>query len=318
MKNRIISSILPLLCLVLFSAGCSTSAPLPDWSSVTWGPFNLVDPTGVTNPVFTAADVTDRNVAFVADPFLFQDGGTWYLFFEAYNNDTLQGDIGLATSVDGLHWKYDSIVLDEEFHLSYPDVFAYQGKFYMLPETHQLNEVRLYEATDFPRQWKYLATPISGRSFVDPSIFYYRGRWWLFVGDKDNTTLYLYSSTALTHGWVEHSLSPIVRDNVISRPGGRSFVYNENVIIRLAQSNAAVQQVYAYQVDQLDTKSYLEHEILPNPLLSPGADPPAWYAAGMHQFSPWWDGNHWLVAFDGKDANGIYGIGLKVAFEPNP
>ena len=308
--------LLSVLFLAMIVAGCSNAAPVPDWSSAPWGPFDLVDPPEITNPVFIAADVSDRNTVFVADPFLFHTPDKWYMFFEAFNNETLQGDIGLATSPDGLHWNYDCIVLDEEFHLSYPDVFESQGTYYMLPESHQLNEVRLYQATDFPYKWKYLATPISGRGFVDPSIFYYNGRWWLFVGDKDNRTLYLYSSTSLMRGWVEHPLSPIVKDNIIARPAGGSFVYNGNVIIRLAQSNGSIQQVHAYQVDQLDMKQYTEHEIPTSPILSPGANPLDWYSAGMHQFDPWWDGDHWLVAYDGKDANGVYSIGIKLARDP--
>ena len=304
--------------LVVLSAGCTDAVPNPDWSSVPWGPFNLSDPPGISNPVFTAANVIDHHTEFVADPFLFKDQDGWYLFFEAFDRDTTQGDIGLATSTDGLHWKYDSIVLDEEFHLSYPDVFEYRGAYYMLPETHQLNEVRLYQATDFPWHWKYLSTPISGRGFVDPSIFYYQGRWWLFVGDKDNKTLYLFSSSSLARGWVEHPQSPIVKDNSISRPGGRSFVYNGDVIIRLAQDNAGIQAVHAFQVDKLDTHNYSEHEISSSPLLAPGIDPPSWYEGGIHQFGPWWAGDHWLVAFDGKDSNGVYSIGLKIGLEPNP
>ena len=319
MPQKLFTHILPLLGLLLILVGCSGGAtPVPDWSGAPWGPFNLSDPAGITNPVFTAAEVTDRNVAFVADPFLFHASDSWYLFFEAYDNETLQGDIGLATSTDGLQWKYSGIVLDEEFHLSYPDVFEYQGTYYMLPETHQLNEVRLYRATDFPKKWEYLATPISGRGFVDPSIFYYNGRWWLFVGDKDNRTLYLYFSASLTRGWKEHPLSPIVKDDIIARPGGGSFVFNSDVIIRLAQSNASIQEVHAYQVDQLDTRQYAEHEIPTSPLLSPGANPVAWYSGGMHQFDPWWVGDHWLVAYDGKDTQGVYSIGIKLALDPIP
>ncbi len=316
MRNQLAIVIIVLLGILLISAGCSRASPVPDWTDVPWGPFNLVDPPGITNPVLSASDVTDRHAAFVADPFLFHANDRWYLFFEAYNTDTLQGDIGLATSSDGLNWSYDRIVLDEEFHLSYPDVFEYQGSYYMLPETHQLNEVRLYQATEFPYQWKYLATPISGRGFVDPSIFYYHGRWWLFVGDKNNRTLYLYSSTSLTRGWVEHPLSPIVKDDITARPGGGPFVYNTDVIIRLSQDNSSVQQVHAYQVDQQDTQHYAEHELPTSPLLTPGLHPPDWYSGGMHQFDAWWAGDYWLVAFDGKEASGVYRIGIKLGIAP--
>ena len=33
------------------------------------------------------------------------------MFFEVLNDDTNNGEIGLATSLDGLHWNYEQIVL---------------------------------------------------------------------------------------------------------------------------------------------------------------------------------------------------------------
>ncbi|TDJ44165.1 MAG: hypothetical protein E2O52_09025, partial [Gammaproteobacteria bacterium] len=49
-------------------------------------------------PVLTREDVTDIRAGFVADPFLFEEAGTWYLFFEVLNLANNQGDIAVATS----------------------------------------------------------------------------------------------------------------------------------------------------------------------------------------------------------------------------
>lgn len=73
-----------------------------------------------SNPVLTAQDVRDRKALFVADPFMINHNGTWYMFMEVLNSLNRQGDIGLATSRDGRTWTYERIVLDEPFHLSYP------------------------------------------------------------------------------------------------------------------------------------------------------------------------------------------------------
>jgi len=80
---------------------------VPDWTSVEQDFFDLVP--GAINPVLTASDVTDREATFVADPFLFHEGSTWYMFFEVLSN--LGEQIGLASSSDGLHWTYQQIVL---------------------------------------------------------------------------------------------------------------------------------------------------------------------------------------------------------------
>jgi hypothetical protein len=108
-------------------------------------------------PVLTQHDVTDVPADFVADPFLLQHDNTWHLFFEVMNTTTQLGQIGLATSPDAHAWSYQSIVLKEPFHLSYPHVFGWQGEHYMLPETLNAGAVCLYKAFDFPFQWANIA-----------------------------------------------------------------------------------------------------------------------------------------------------------------
>lgn len=77
---------------------------VPDWSSVEHGPFHFVTPTGITNPVLTADDVTDVEAEFVADPFMFHENDTWYMFFEVLNENSGCGDIGLASSAFSSSW----------------------------------------------------------------------------------------------------------------------------------------------------------------------------------------------------------------------
>lgn len=55
-------------------------------------------------------------------------GELLYLFYETKNSVTWHGDIGVAKSVDkGATWEILGIALDEEWHLSYPYVFDYNG-----------------------------------------------------------------------------------------------------------------------------------------------------------------------------------------------
>ena len=232
------------------------------------------------------------------------------MFMEVFNQQT-SGDIGLASSSDGFHWNYERIVLDESFHLSYPYVFKVGATFYMIPETFQRSEVRIYKAINFPDEWTYLATIITGRPFVDPSVFFYHSRYWLFVGEPENKTLYLYSSNSLTENWVEHPLSPVIQDNTNqARPGGRSFIYNRDQIIRIAQNWGGGLKVRAFKVDVLDMNHYVEHELPESPLLESGSDPQDWYAGGIHHFDPWWTGEYWIAAFDGRAPDNSFSIGL--------
>jgi hypothetical protein len=189
--------------------------------------------------------------------------------------------------------------------------------YFLIPETHQLSEVRIYKATIFPYQWTYDTTVISGRKFVDPSVLYVNGRWWLFVSDSSNKNLYLYSSASLLRNWKEHPLSPIIQnDSTRARPGGRAFVYNRDHVIRIAQSFGDVLSVRAFQVDVLTTQQYSEHEIPESPLLEPGDHPLGWFEAGMHQFDPWWTGDHWIAVYDGRAMDNRFSIGIKIADNP--
>jgi hypothetical protein len=289
----------------------------PDWAIVPWGPFKLIDPPEITNPVLTAEDVTDRDAAYVADPFLFHENGLWYMLLEVYDLPAQKGEIGVASSSDGFHWKYERIVLDETFHLSYPYVFKVGSTYYMIPETFQLSEVRIYKAINFPYEWTYLTTIITGRQFVDPSVIYYEGRYWLFVSEPENKTLYLYSSDLLTENWVEHPQSPVIQDNTHQgRPGGRSFIYNGDQIIRISQNWGGGLKVRAFKVDILNTSQYAEHELPESPLLESGPEPKDWYAGGIHHLDPWWTGDYWLVAFDGRALDHSFRIGIKIAEGP--
>jgi hypothetical protein len=80
--------------------------------------------------------------SFVAKPFLFLQGDAIYMFFETKNPITSQGDIAAAVSEDaGVTWQQLGVVLDEEWHLSYPYVFTYKNKVKYF--THRLEKTAI-------------------------------------------------------------------------------------------------------------------------------------------------------------------------------
>jgi hypothetical protein len=243
-----------------------------EWSIgiyISENPFYFSSSQSISNPVLSATDVTDIPAKFVADPFMLYENNTWYMFFEVYNSDTDQGDIGLAMSNDGLNWTYKQIVLDEQFHLSYPCVFKWNNEYYMIPETSKKKSIRLYKANNFPKGWSFIKTLIGGKNYVDPTIFRYNDKWWLFAGIQKNDTLYLYYSDNLMGPWTEHPYSPIIKgDANTSRPGGRIMTFNGRVI-RYAQDDYPIygNQVRAFEIDMLTTTNYKEHEIDKSPIL---------------------------------------------------
>jgi hypothetical protein len=265
-------------------------------------PFDLASLAGVLNPVLTCQHVSDVPAKFVADPFMIQADGAWYMFFEVLNQQTNKGEIGLATSETGHRWVYHQIVLSEPFHLSYPYVFESNGDYYMTPETLRAGSVRLYKATDFPRRWTFLTSLISG-SCADPSVFQYDGRWWMFTCSTpyQHDTLRLYLADEIMGEWREHPASPIVTgDRRKARPGGRVLVL-DNSIIRFAQDcfPAYGTQLRAFEVTELTPSTYVEKESSKSPVLS--ANGQGWNRTGMHHVDAHLlkDGR-WLACVDGS------------------
>ena len=49
--------------------------------------------------------------------------------------------------------EFLGVVLEENFHLSFPFVFEDSGNLYMIPETAENQQIRLYECISFPEKW---------------------------------------------------------------------------------------------------------------------------------------------------------------------
>ncbi len=279
-------------------------------------PFHLYENGGIINPVLTAADVTDVDADFVADPFMIHSNNNWYMFFEVMNHKSGHGDLGLATSTDGIRWKYKKIILDEPFHLSYPLIFLTEDGFYMIPETNEQKSVRVYRATDFPYEWKFDSILIEGLNFTDSTIFTYGNKWWLFSETDPirDGTLRLYYSDEIHGTWKEHPKSPIVDgDENIARPGGRIIHFNDK-IFRVAQDDWPTygNQLRVFQIDRLTTSEYIEHELYDKPVLglenlNAKAKIPHWCSDGMHQLDAHRtaDGN-WIACVDGITRTRLY------------
>jgi hypothetical protein len=261
-------------------------------SHTTFGPVGDLE-----NPVLTAEDVTDVPAIFVADPFMLSIGANIYMFFEVFNVKSKKGEIGLAKSDDGLRWKYDQIVLVEPFHLSYPYVFKWENEHYMIPESGEAYEVRLYKADDFPKKWSYVKTLIKGK-YLDASIFYYRQKWWL-LSSKGDDSLYLFFADSLIDTWEQHPKNPIISENPhIARPAGRVLVLNEKVI-RFAQDDFPkyALKVHAFEITDLSTESYKE-KLVVDSILGPSGS--GWNARGMHHIDPHQiTEDQWIACVDG-------------------
>ena len=262
-------------------------------------PYDLSPAAQVQNPVLTNTSVTDIPASFVADPFMIRVG-SWFMFFEVMRQ-TGKGVIGLAKSESGVEWRYEQIILEANFHLSYPYVFAWQNEYYMIPETLGANGIYLYKANNFPFRWSVTARLIEGQC-ADPSIVRFNDLWWLFFCSTPyrHDTLRLYFAEQLSGPWREHPKSPLISaDMNRARPAGRILPLNDR-LIRFAQDCVPQygSRVRAFDILELTASTYVEVENAESPVLQPSGD--GWNASCMHHVDaheqP--DGT-WLACVDG-------------------
>ena len=248
--------------------------------------------------IITHEDVTDITADFVADPFMILIDQLWYMFFEVLNNETGFGEIGYATSSDCIQWNYGEIILREKFHLSYPMVFRNNQELYMIPETRQANEIRLYKANLFPQKWIQEKVLVKG-DYADATIFSDDNGWWMFAlnGTKD---LHLFYSDSLLGNWISHPANPIIEDDMkTSRPAGR-IIKENGKIFRLAQDGVPLygNKVRMFEITNLNRKNYSEIELEESPILKGSRK--GWNAIGMHHVDAHQlEDKTWIACVDG-------------------
>ena len=267
-------------------------------------PFQLTPyPGPAAQPVLGPDSLGGVKADGVADPFMVRYGNQWLMFFEIENRCTDKGEIGLATSPDALSWAFQGIVLEEPFHLSYPQVFEHGGVWYLLPEAAASGGTRLYQADASPTGPWHLATVLINAPLVDPTLFCHDGRWWLLAlkGFRVEDELVLYHADRLAGPWRPHLANPVLRhDRRAARPAGRVIRY-QDALIRFSQDYTAYygRQVRAFRIGELSTECYSERELVEMDGLGPSGQ--GWNATGMHhinihELAP----DSWIACVDGR------------------
>ncbi len=261
-------------------------------------PLQLRPAAKAVNPVLTAADVTDMSVDALAHPFMIVKDKRYYVFFTAKDLKSDKGGIGLAESSDGVKWKFRRTVIREPFVQSHPFVFEGRNEYYLIPEAHTETSVRLYKATSFPDEWKYVGNILEGDHFISPTLTHYKDMWWLFASPSGNATLRLFYSTEFKGPWKEHPMSTIVKKDLrTARPAGRPFVL-DGLLYRLGQDCYPVygRAVRAFRITDISPTSYAE-EMVETPVV--GASGVGWNSRGMHHVDAQQTGaGQWIAVVD--------------------
>jgi len=176
---------------------------------------------------------------FYADPFPFSYEGIDHLFFEDYIYSKKKAVISWCYLRPDGTLSQPEVVLEGRHHFSYPFVFEYDSGIYMIPETAKKKTVEMYQAVNFPHEWKLVKTLFSGVSAVDATLHYEDGRYWMFLnlGEYGSSTydeLFLYYSDTPFGPWQAHASNPVKTDVRSARPAGRLF-RSQGQLLRPAQ-----------------------------------------------------------------------------------
>lgn len=166
-----------------------------------------------------------------ADPFICGHEGKEYVFAEVMDYWQGVGRIGVAEVIDKQIQDF-KIIIKEPFHMSFPHIFQQEERWYMVPETGSSRQMRLYEATSFPYEWKLSAILKENVNWVD-TVF-------RFINEN--------KAIGLTYDFDEKVAKPIVLDMEnktmeiiqvdgtysLERPGG-TFYTKEGKMYRVLQ-----------------------------------------------------------------------------------
>lgn len=167
----------------------------------------------------------DDGQRFYADPFVVEHEGETYLFVEEYPYATGKGVISVARLGPDGRFGVPQVVIEEPYHLSYPQVFRHEGTTFMLPESGGARRLVLYRAVSFPERWEVDTVLMDDTDINDATLLARDGRFWLFGTERRglgsaSDTLVVFSAPELRGPWTPHKLNPIAIDRSAARPGG--------------------------------------------------------------------------------------------------
>lgn len=197
----------------------------PDWRVI----WRRRDP--ATAPLAPETDPTpfrllpDDGRRFYADPFVVSEAGRTWLFVEEFPYATGRGVLSLAEIAPDEAIGTPRPFLEQGCHLSYPQIFAEAGTFWMIPETSGRRTVELWRAVAFPDRWERHAVLLEDVDVGDATVVRRDGRWWMFGCRRERwcsswDALDVWQAPSLAGPWTPIARSPAKVDVASARPAG--------------------------------------------------------------------------------------------------
>lgn len=201
---------------------------------------------------------------FLADPFVVEHHGRKVIFVEDLFYSDNKGRIS-AIELKESGAEFIGNVLEEDFHLAFPFVFEIEDNIYMIPETHQTKDIRLYRCTDFPKKWVLEKILLNNVSAVDTMVVKRDNLWFMLtnicsakLGDHQSELHVFYSSKINGDKWLPiESGNPVIFDSRLARNGG--MFYFDGELYRVNQIHGKAHYGKAFGINKVLTLSKSEY-----------------------------------------------------------
>ncbi len=181
--------------------------------------------------------IKNPKFGWCADPFLYRHDGEYYIFAEMYMYTRGYGGIGYC-KWEGNGFSKWKLIIEEPYHLSYPNIFQYENVIYICPESGMSNEIYLYRCVDFPDKWVKDKVLFEGYDCADTTYISE------FEGKESKALSYGITWRGLEKGLYFFRVEDgkivirdddfVTKDNTYARPAGK-FCVEDGTIYRPGQ-----------------------------------------------------------------------------------
>ncbi|MBA5808213.1 hypothetical protein F9883_10015 [Morganella morganii] len=205
------------------------------------------------------------NNELMADPFIYYYNSKYYILYEALNYDTDKGYISIGTlDIQNKEIIDKHIIIEENYHLSYPFILKIDDELYIIPESSYNNTIDLYKCIEFPYKWEKTRTLIDNISAVDTNLINKNGMWYLLTSEKrmgvsfgDELSLYV-TDDPLSGIFLPIIGNPVVHDISKSRNAGEIL---NNIRVSQDCSKRYGYRVNFMEINELSENNYSERYI---------------------------------------------------------
>lgn len=214
-------------------------------------------------------EITNPKGRYLGDPFVIDHCGETFIFVEDFFLCDGKGRIS-AIKVDGDNYEFLGVALEEDFHLSFPFVFKDGGDIYMVPESCESSNIRLYKSIDFPLKWEFEMELMADVDAADTMLIKNDDTWFMLtnicsakIGDHQSELHIFYADDFRETDWTPiQSGNPVIFDALKGRNGG--FFRHEGKLYRINQVHGQSHYGKSFCVNEvitLSTKEYVEKEV---------------------------------------------------------